>query len=614
MNDEADISEEKQEVFFILKCISLSAIFITNHWIFYFFAPGEEFTQAASLLVATIIIFIPVISEAKEHFHEGKFGMNELVLIAMAVCCAQYQYMEAAIIGIIMSLHEVIEHWTPSGSTSSLQNALKLHEKDVVRINLDKTETVKASQLKRDDIIQILPGEVFPVDGRVTEGQSTVDKSSITGESIPVDVGVGTQILAGTSNLSGLLTLKVSNAVNETVISHLDKIMTEAKESKSEIASLVDRISAPYAMCALAMCITVFFFTKNADQAIALLIVSFPDALVMAAPLAMVAALTNCARCGILLKTPQSLLRVSKCPSILMDKTGTLSQGDLTVKEIHSEQSNEQELINYSVALAKLSNHPVSTSIASLTATKTYNVINFKEEHGLGISATIDDKTVCIGRYKWIQKLDKNISLQLPSNLSMSVVAINGKFAGYFKLEDRLRNETRKVISLLLKDSYTKIKIISGDLISRVKTIAKELNVDFKGECLPSDKVDEIKTASKHSDVIFVGDGLNDAPAMAIADIGISMKGTGNELTTGNADIILLRNDLSCLPFLRELSVKTNAIIAQNIIFGVGFVILGIFLAATEVLSPAFAAIFHLLDAIFIVFNSARLMRVNLPE
>ena len=614
MSEHGALSEEREEVFFILKCIFLSAIFLINHLVFQVLSPGEEFTQGITVFIAAAIIFLPILCEAKEHFLEGKFGMNELVLIAMAACCAQYQYLEAAIIGIIMSLHEVIEHWTPSGSTTSLQDALKLHEKEVLRIKSGQKETVKARELQKGDLIQVLPGEVFTVDGKVTEGNSTVDKSSITGESIPVDVASGSQILAGTANLTGVVTLEVSAAVNETVISHLDKIMTEARESKSEVVSLMDKLSAPYAMCALAACAVVFFFTKNADQAISLLIVSFPDALVMAAPLAMLAALTSCARCGLLLKTPASLLKVNNCLSILMDKTGTLSQGNLTVKEIHSEADYAKKLLNYSVALTKLSNHPVSAAIASLKVSKELKVSNFKEEHGLGVSGTIDGVEVCIGRYKWIQQIDKSLSLQLPSNLSMSVVAINGKFAGYFKLEDNLKTETPKVISLLQKDPLTKIKIISGDLISRVKKIAQDLKVDYTGECLPTDKVKEIQKAGEFSDVMFVGDGLNDAPAMAVADVGVSMKGSGNELTTGNADVVLLRNNLSCIPYLKDLSKRTNAIITQNMICGILFVIVGVFLAATGVLTPAYAAVFHLLDAVFIVFNSARLIKVNLPE
>ena len=367
-------------------------------------------------------------------------------------------------------------------------------------------------------------------------------------------------------------------------------------------------------MCVLGICATVFLFTQNANQAIALLIVSFPDALVMASPLAMLAALTSCARCGLLLKAPAALLKISNCFAIFMDKTGTLTKGNLTVKEIYSTQQYRGKVTDYSASLAQLSNHPVSRAIASVQSTQQYYVTDFKEEHGLGISGTIEGQKVCIGRYKWIKELDKDMSLTLPSNLSMSVVAINGKFAGYFKLEDKLRNETPKVITQLQEGSAAKVKIISGDLSTRVQNIADELHVDYQGECLPTDKVKEIQKARKYSDVMFIGDGLNDAPAMTIADVGISMKGTGNELTTGNADIVLLRNDLNCIPYLKELSKKTNAIITQNIICGIVFVILGIFLAATEVLSPAFAAVFHLLDAVFIVFNSARLIKVNLPE
>ena len=614
MTSQVELSEERAEVLFILKCIFLSTIFLINHVIFSFITPGEEFTHGLTVFLAALIVFIPIVSEAKEHFQEGKFGMNELVLIAMAACCAQYQYLEAAIIGIIMSLHEVIEHWTPTGSTTSLQDALKLHEKEVVRLTSGSPEKVKSSELEQGDIIQVLPGEVFSVDGRVSDGNSTIDKSSITGESVPVDIKKGSQILAGTLNLTGVVTLEVTAAVDETVISHLDKIMTEARESKSEVVSLIDKLSAPYAMCALLVCSAVFLFTKNADQAISLLIVSFPDALVMASPLAMLAALTSCARCGLLLKSPGALLKVSNCYSILMDKTGTLSEGKLKVKAMHFEEGNENRLADYAVALAKLSNHPVSQAIASIKITKTYTVENFKEEHGRGISGTIKGNQVTIGRYKWIQQLDSTLNLNLPSNLSMSVVAVNGKFAGYFKLEDNLKSETPKIISILQKDPVTKIKIISGDLISRVKKIAQDLKVDYTGECLPTDKVKEVQSAREFTDVMFVGDGLNDAPAMAVADVGVSMKGTGNELTTGNADVVLLRNDLNCIPYLKDLSKRTNAVIAQNMICGVVFVLLGIFLAATEVLTPAYAAVFHLLDAIFIVFNSARLIKVNLPE
>lgn len=606
------LAEEKEEVYFVLKCIGVSSIFLINHLLFFYLAPDETFTHAVTAFLSALVISIPLIHEALEHYQEQKFGMNELVLIAILACCAQYQYVEAAIIGLIMSIHEVIEHWTPSGATTSLHGALKLNEREVLKSTDGKWEKVKVQNVSKGDILKILPGDTFVVDGQIIKGQSTVDKSSITGESLPVEVEEGGRVLAGTINLTGAVELEVTASVENTVISHLDKIMVDARESKSETVALMDKISGPYAACVVGICLVVFYFTKNSDKAISLLIVSFPDALVMATPLAMLAALTSCARTGVLIRSPQSLLNVRDCSAVMMDKTGTLTEGNLKVKEVQCTAKFKPVFAKYCGALSALSNHPVSRGISNYFKNKSLTVTDFKEEHGLGISGTINNQKVCIGRYKWIKEIDKSINLDLPSDLSMSVVAVDGKFAGFIKLEDSLRDEAKSVISRLMGDLGKSVKVLSGDLNTRVKNLAESLSIGFKGECLPQDKVSEIKDEKEFSGVMFIGDGLNDAPAMAVADVGVSMKGEGNELTTGNADVVLLRNNLDCVPYLMNLAHRTNMVIVQNMICGVVFVFVGIFLAGSGILTPAFAAVFHLLDAIFIVFNSARLIKVDL--
>lgn len=611
MSQEALFEDERSEIYFSLKCTIVSFIFVINSMLYRFSHPEARFNHELTAFLAVIIIFIPVVLEAKDHLRKGKFGMNELVFIAMAACCAQSQYMEAAVVGIIMCLHEVIEHWTPSGSTSFLKDALKLNEKEITKVISGKIEKVNVNAVAVGDVIRVLPGEVLAVDGEVISGKSTLDKASITGESLPVEISEGSNVLAGTVNLSGVIQVEVSAAINETEISKIDKIMQEARASKIVTVTLMEKFSAPYAFSVIFICFMVFYFTNNSDQAISLLIVSFPDALVMAAPLAMLAALTSCSRNGVLLKTPSSLLRVQDCRSILFDKTGTLTDGALNVKDTYSELDFQDVFQDYSIALTKLSNHPVSKAIARLNPIDEYIVEDFEEIHGLGITGTISGQTVHIGRYNWIAELDESLSLELPSHLSIVVVAINKKFAGFFKLEDKLKPEAEEAVSLLQNDRYQKIKIISGDLISRVQKIAQELKVNFKGECLPDDKINEINQEKNSSQVMFVGDGLNDAPAMAAADVSISMKKDSNELTAENADVILLRNNLLCVPYLKSLSKDTNKIINQNIACGLIFVVLGVFLAASGVLKPAHAAIFHLLDAVFIVFNSARLIKVS---
>ena len=608
----SDNHDEAEEVKFILKCLAASVIFLISHLAFYLIAPAEEFTLGLTAVLAVISVAIPIVMEAIEHFTEHKFGMNELVLIAMAGCCATYNYVDAAIIGIIMSIHEVIEHWTPKGSASSLTDALHLNKRIIVKIEGDKQVKIQADQLKVGDRIRVNPGDIFAVDGIIRDGAGTVNKSSITGESIPIDINSGDRVLAGTVNLTGSMEMEVTAETSNTVISHMDKIIKTAKETKSEFISIMDKISAPYALCVIGFCATVFFLTKDADQAISLLIVSFPDALVMAAPLAMLAALTSSSRCGVLLKSPQALIKFKDCDSIYMDKTGTVTEDKLKVVGIHATSDFIKFLKDYSIALTERSNHPVAKAVNTLTPSKKYKVSDFNEEQGLGITGTINNSQIKLGRYNWIQGFVSE-KIELPQDLSIVCVAIDNKFAGYFRIEDYVRKEADAAMGLLQSNDM-KVKIISGDLNSRVKSIADDLKVEYKGECLPTDKVNEIKKAKEVSNVAFIGDGLNDAPAMSVADVGISMKSFGNEFTANQAEVILLRNNLLCLPYLKELSEKTNAVITQNMICGVVFVLLGILLASLGLLPPAFAAVFHLFDAAFIVFNSARLIKVNIDD
>ena len=577
-------------------------------------APYEEITHGVSSALALIFIAIPIISEAREHFSEGKFGMNELVLISMAACCAQFKYVDAAIIGIIMSLHEVIEHWTPSGSEKSLSGALELNKKEIIKITEQGDIKIQADQLNVGDHIKVAPGDLFVIDGKVISGEGIINNAAITGESIPVDISPGSDVRAGAINLSASLVIEVNARPENTMIAQMDKILSEAKETKSEFVSLVNKYSSPYAFFVLGACATVFYFTKDADRSISLLIVSFPDAFVMASPLAMLAAITSCARCGVLIKTPLSLLKIKDCDHLYMDKTGTITEDTLKVDGIHASEEFANDINDYSVSLAQKSRHPVSQAVASLEAEELYDVEKFQENHGLGISGYINGSLIQMGRLKWIREVT-NEEIDVPEEFSIVAVAINNRFAGYFTLVDFVRNEAEQALENLKQLSpEIRVKMLSGDLGSRVKKIAGDLNVSFRGECLPADKADEIKNIPKNSKCLFIGDGLNDAPAMAVAEVGISMNTKGNELTSNHADLILLGNNLHCLPYLKELSQKTQAIITQNLICGAVFVLVGTLLAASELLPPMFAAVFHLLDAIFIVLNSARLIKVNVKK
>ena len=604
---------EDEEIRLMLRCLALGTLFLICHLVFHFLAPDEEITHGITAIIAMLIISIPIISEAREHLSEGKFGMNELVLLAMAGCCAQTNYFDAAVIGIIMTAHEMIEHWTPSGSGDSLAGALLLRKKEIIKVSGEEEVVVFAEALNAGDIIKVKPGEMFAVDGEIISGESVVNNAAITGESVALDVSSGDEVLAGALNLSGHLTIKVKAESSNTMIAQMDKILDKAKHTKSEFISMVNKLSAPYALCVVGACGAVFFFTQDANRAISLMIVSFPDAFVMASPLAMLAAITSCARCGVLLKSPRSLMNIHNCDAVLLDKTGTITGEKLAVVGRYASDNCQDTLNDYSIALARMSNHPVAQAVAGMHPQYTYDVKQFQESHGMGVCGFIDGNEVHMGRYKWIKEIC-SVDFSIPSDQSIVAVAINGHFAGYFIVEDYVRPEAQAAFDQLLHKSPISLKMLSGDLVGRVKKIAGELKLQFRGECLPADKVEEIEKLNQNSKVIFVGDGLNDAPAMAVADVGISMNTASSELASNHADIILLGNNLHCLPYLRELSKKTNQVIMQNMICGAVFVILGVFLAGSNLLPPAFAAVFHLLDAIFIVLNSARLIKVNVTH
>ena len=401
------LTDKKKQVRFLFRCISFSTVFLVSHLFYWYVTPDKKFNHVLAALLATIVICIPIFLEAIQHFKEKRFGMNELVLVAILACCANNQYMEAAIIGLIMTIHEVIENWTPSGATSSLQNALKLNVREVLVQDGENWQKTKVQSVKKGDVVKFLPGDTFVVDGVVTKGQSTVDKSSITGESLPVEIEQGSQVLAGTVNINGAVELKVTASVENTVISHLDKIMAEARQSKSKTLALMDEFSGPYAVCVIALSSIVYYFTADSDQAISLLIVSFPDALFMAAPLAMLAALTSCARTGVLIKSPQSLINVKDCKTVFFDKTGTLTEGNLSVKAEYCEKQFNEIFAKYCASLTALSNHPVSRGISLYYShINLVQVSSFKEEHGLGISGIIEGHRIHIGRYKWMQEID----------------------------------------------------------------------------------------------------------------------------------------------------------------------------------------------------------------
>jgi Zn2+/Cd2+-exporting ATPase len=534
--------------------------------------------------------------------------MNELVLVAMSACLINQRLLEAALIGMVMSLHELIEHWTPSGASIGVLQALD-QDKSLVRLVSGEVETeVAIESVKPGDFIRILPGERIPVDGTLHKGQSQIEQSLVTGEAEPVTKNPGDEIFAGTLNLSAPIIVLLSSTSKDSTVSKMRDLVINARESRSGIASLLDRYAGSYALLVLGIALATYYFTHDLDKAIAFIIIGFPDALVMASPLVMLGALASASRVGVIIREPQRFLDIAHCRTLLLDKTGTLTRGRPQVLECQkSEPEAADEDLAIAAALADASHHPVSRALQDFCGDRKAALEDIQEFPGLGLEGRLGHQSWRLGRPTWAAEISPGL---IPDKLfSEASVALcrNDGLRLAFRLDDGLRPGLVDTIEELRP--YLKIRILSGDRDAAVQALAKRLDLEARGECLPGEKWQELQDARQNGKVLFAGDGMNDAPAIAAADAGICFRSAGNDLTLLQSSAVILSERFDRVGFLWNLSRRARQLIWLNIAVGLCFSIVGSILAFSGYLSPTAAAFAHLLDAAFIVGNSARILR-----
>jgi Cd2+/Zn2+-exporting ATPase len=469
--------------------------------------------------------------------------------------------------------------------------------------------------------VRVRPGDNIPADGEVAKGLSSVNEATITGESLPVDKVPGMQVFAGTNNLTGVLDITVTKAGKDTTLGKVQSLIIQAEQTKIPIMRIIDRYVKWYTPTILMIAGIVLFFTRDMDRAITILVVSCPCALILATPTAMVAAISASARLGILIKNVADLEIAGKITAMVFDKTGTVTTGRLYVTKLTPAEGVEPgELLAEAASAEQMSKHPAARALrevareANLTLPATDN---FKETPGKGVTATINSARIMVGRDSFLKENNIDISnisdpaLLEEQGFSTLYVAKDSRCIGWIGLQDKTRPEARQAIRELIDIGVKRITMLTGDRSEVAGRVAAELAcTDFKAHCLPQDKlaiVEQIKRDG-HT-VVVVGDGINDAPALAAGDLGIAMGAAGSDVAINSASIALMSNDLTRLPFLVRLSKKTGRVIHQNLGFGIIFIILGIAAGTAAWLTAPYAAVLHFVGSLIVVFNSARLVR-----
>jgi Cd2+/Zn2+-exporting ATPase len=597
-------------------------VFVINAFVVDWVFEGALAIARMSAMVGAIILGYPIMATAIKDLRKGRLSINELVAIAVLASFASGDYKTAGVVAFFMLLGELIETHTAEGARNSIESLIKLTPTKARRIKADKTEEeIAASQLAVGDIIRIRPGDNVAADGLILSGQGSFNQATITGESLPVDKKTGDEVFAGTLNLTGVLEIKVSRAGTDTTLGRVRELILAAEKTKLPIMKIVDQYMAFYTPLVLVIGALVWAFTRDLERVISVLVVSCPCAFILATPTAMVAALSAAARLGILIKNVADIETAAKINAFIFDKTGTLTTGELAVSRLNPlGDVKPAELLRIAASAEKYSNHPTAKALTTISSEAGVPLVepkDFTETAGRGVQADVGGAKVLVGRAQWLKDngvdsdFEKSVDLNETEGWSLIFVARDGKCIGWVGLQDQTRKEAREALAELKEAGVRRIAMVSGDRQPVATRVAAEIGCEeAKGDCLPQNKVEFVRAVkAKGYNVAVIGDGVNDAPALAAGDIGIAMGAAGSEVAIHSATIALMNNDLRRLPFLVKLSQSTRSVINQNFLFGVLFIIGGLSAAAFGWLNPILAAILHNAGSLIVIFNSARLVR-----
>jgi Cd2+/Zn2+-exporting ATPase len=597
----------------------VGGFFIINSFVLGWILPNQTFSSKFSAIIGAFILACPIIFTAIKDLIKGKVYMNELVALAILAALAGGDFQTAGVIAFFLLLTIIIESRTASGAQRSIEELIKLTPTTARKVVGGQEIEVDARELKVGDKIRVRPGENFPVDGRVVDGESTVNQASITGESLPVDKSLGDDVFAGTQNLTGRMELEVTRVGEDTTLGKVKDMILAAESSRTPIVRIIDRYAGYYTPTILMLAGITWWFTMDMSRVITLMVIACPCAIVLATPTAVVAAVAAAARLGIFIKNVSHLELAAKIRAFVFDKTGTLTDGILSVVKLNPiTDVSPAELLKIAASAESHSNHPTAIALQKLAEEadlELVDVTEFKEVHGKGVEAMIDGCKCYIGRAAWLESLGMVIAKKEDDEahgMSVVYIAKDNKVIGWVGFKDKLRKESSQIITDLKALGVRHCAMVTGDRQSVAETVAANLQIDeYRSECLPETKVEYVENIKHSSRVAVVGDGVNDAPALAAGDLGIAMGAIGSDIAINSASIALMTNDLRRIPMLVHLSQKSRMIINQNLFVGMLFVFGGMILSVFGWMTPVWAAVLHTLSTLLIIFNSARLVRTG---
>lgn len=582
--------------------------------------PGNIGTPVL-MLTATVIAGWPIARQAWQALRFRVLGIPALVTIAALGAIAIGEYWEAAVVTFLFALGSYLEARTLDKTRGALRELLELAPQ-VARVRQGQEEIeMPAAKVKVGDLVIVRPGEKIPVDGEVATGMATVNQAAITGESLPVEKTVGDKVFGGTINEAGYLEIVTDKAGEDTTFARIIALVAAAQEEKGRSQELLDRFARYYTPGIMAASLLLFLFTRNAILALTLLVIACPGALVIATPVSVVAGIGNAARHGVLIKGGDHLEKIGRIDTIVVDKTGTLTMGRPKLVGMWARSGDEQEFLRLAGAVEKLSEHPLARPVVEAAEENgpLPPADAFQVWTGRGVSAKVEGRQVAVGSVKLMHELGVSIDEIALRHLEREeargrtavLVAEDNQIIGALFLADTPRPEAYSLVPELRKHGIHQVIMLTGDNAPTAKAIADELGLDgFSAELLPGEKVDAIKRLRQDGYVVaMVGDGINDAPALAAADVGIAMGAAGTDVALETADLVLMGDRLDKLPYAISLSRGTLRNIKQNVVFAIVVVLALLIGVLGQTVVLASGMLVHEASVLLVTLNAMRLLR-----
>jgi heavy metal translocating P-type ATPase len=573
------------------------------------------------LSVVAVIEALPLIVDMWNDVRVGRYGIDILAITAIGTSVALDQYWAAMVIVVMLTGGQALEDYAEHRAKNELSELLKIAPQIAHVIRGRKTFDVAAKDVKKGDKLMIKTGEVVPVDSIVLEGAAYFDESSLTGESLPQSKQKGSQLLSGSVDIDSPISVRALATAEDSQYEQIVRLVKSANTNQTPFVRLADKYSIPFTITSYIVAGSAWFISKHAIRFLEVIVVATPCPLLLAAPIALISGMSLASRFGIIVKTGASLERLGQAQTIAFDKTGTLTQGTIKVDDISTFQGyRKNEVLALAASVEQASSHVLAAAIIESADQKKVKVVkakHVKEEPGHGLIARVQSRDVLVGRLSLIErhKVEMPVGFDAESIVqTAALVAVNGKLAGVITFKDEPRAEAKATLGQLKKLGIKHLLMISGDSKTAANSVAKQLGItDVEAEALPGDKLRLIESLTDRP-VVFVGDGINDAPVLTASDVGIALGARGSTAASESADMVILLDDINLITTAVSIAKRTFNIARQSILIGICLSLVLMIIFATGHFPPLAGAIIQEVVDVVVIFNALRAHSIKVKK